>query len=326
MPAVYAAALAADAPTRWAWMGLRFDAPASWAASRHDVRAEAGRLVLVDRRRQRLQMTWSRLPPGARPPDPAALAADWRKRIEAAAGADPPPLTPLTTWLPPEPTEAPDGAPIAWAGWCGPGGGGLGTRTDAVAAVGGRLIDLVQLDPPPGPGRAARRPGAPSAQALALLGSAAPAAGPGGACRWTGLGLDARLPGGWSAALARHEPAASVLAFAGPDRLTARFWRRGMAAAWFDGDAVALLDASTPAGVRAEPGGRPGSAVAAGPEPCRPWPRLQGRARRRRDLLWHDAEANTVRGVTVRGPRRASLPDPASFLPGPAAGPPVPVG
>ena len=299
-------------------MGLSFAAPRSWAASRHDVRAGAGRLVLVDRRRQRLQMTWSALagggPAAGEGPDPAALAADWRKRIEAAAGPDdPPPLAPLAAFLPPEASEAPEAGGIAWAGWCGPGGGGLGTRTDAVAAVGGRLIDLVLLDPV----EEGRRAGVPSAETLALLGSAAPAATPGGGggCRWTGLGVDALVPGGWSAASARHEPGASVLAFAGPDRLTARFWRRGMAASWFDGDAVALLEESIPAGVEAT-GGRPGSAVAAGPEPCRLWPRLQGRARRRRDLLWHDPDANAVLGVTVRGPRRAELPDPASLLPG----------
>ena len=286
-------------------MGVAFEAPADFATARHDLRHEAGRLVLVDRARQRLQLTWSALPDDA-DPEPEALARDWRKRVLAAAPArgplEPPPeLLDLRALLP-------AGGIVPWAGWVS--GDGTLTRTDAVARIGGMLVDAVLLDRA---GRGLR----PAPDTLRLLASAAPADLPEDATRWTAFGLDAAAPAGWEATAARHEPAASVLAFAGPDRRTARLWRRGMAASWFDGDAAALLDASTPDGVAAAPavGGPPGAVAAAGREPARPWARLSGKGRHRRDLLWHDAEQNAVLGVTVRGPRRVELPDPVSFLP-----------
>ncbi|BAM03869.1 hypothetical protein PSMK_17100 [Phycisphaera mikurensis NBRC 102666] len=296
-------------------MGLAFEAPVDFAAVRNDLNRRAGRLVMVDRRRQRLQLTWSALPAGPTP-DAAALARDWRKRVEAAAGErgplEPPPeLRSLEAVLPADrPAADPGRAPVRWSGWIGDAPAG-GTRTDAVAAVGGLLVDAVLLDP-----RARGR--VPSEQTLRLLASAAPATLPGNATRWTAFGLDAAAPPGWAAASVRHTPAASVLAFTGPGGLTARFWRRGMASAWFGGDAAALLGESTPPGlvpVPAAAGAPAGAVAAAGPEPCRPWARLAGRARLRRDLLWHDAAQQAVLGVTVRGPRRAELPDPAGLLP-----------
>ncbi len=189
-------------------------------------------------------------------------------------------------------------------------GDGTLTRTDAVARVGGLLVDAVLLD-------AAGRGLRPSADTLRLLASAGPADLPDGRVRWAAFGLGAAVPAGWETTAARHEPAASVLVFGGPDRRTARLWRRGMASSWFDGDAAALLTASVPAGVEPEAsaGGPAGAVAAAGPEPARPWARLSGKGRHRRDLLWHDPDRNAVLGVTVRGPRRVDLPDPVSFLP-----------
>lgn len=326
-------------------MGLAFEAPADFAAVRHDLRREAGRLVLVDRRRQRLQLTWSTLPDGKKP-DPEALARDWRARVEAALGErgplqPPPELRPLAEALPPNrgatrdkaaragspgPLAGAAAAPgglagagppggLAWAGWISDAPaatGPPGTRTDAVTTVGGLLVDAVLLDPH-------ARGRAPSTETLRLLGSAAPATLPDGATRWTAFGLDARAPAGWSCAAARQQPAASVLTFADEHGRTARLWRRGMASTWFDGDAAALLDASTPAGFGPSASTkRPDGNAAvggAGREPARPWARLAGKARHRRDLLWHDGAANAVLGVTVRGPRRRPLPEPLTFLP-----------
>ena len=47
-------------PTQtYRWLGLSFEVPKEWEIVRHSTSTERGRLVLVDRRRQRLEVCWS---------------------------------------------------------------------------------------------------------------------------------------------------------------------------------------------------------------------------------------------------------------------------
>jgi hypothetical protein len=72
-----------------AWLDMRLRVPADWEIVRHSVRTAAGRLVFVDRREQRLLLTWADCPT---PPDTDRLFADYRARDEVTA-ATPLPVT-----------------------------------------------------------------------------------------------------------------------------------------------------------------------------------------------------------------------------------------
>ena len=78
------------------WLGMRLVVPAGWEILRHSVRSQKGRLVLMDRRRQRLQLSWVRMPTA---PALDRAMADYRSRdLEEKADRTFSPLPSVGRW------------------------------------------------------------------------------------------------------------------------------------------------------------------------------------------------------------------------------------
>lgn len=71
---------------RVAWLGLAFRAPEDWEIVRHGTRPERGELVFVDRRRERLRLSWTAC---LKPPDLSRLLEDFRKAEDGELASEP---------------------------------------------------------------------------------------------------------------------------------------------------------------------------------------------------------------------------------------------
>ena len=64
------------------WLGMRFRVPDEWEIVRHSSKRRTGTLMFVDRRRQRMQLSWTEC---RGEPDKVQLFNDLRARAARAA-------------------------------------------------------------------------------------------------------------------------------------------------------------------------------------------------------------------------------------------------
>lgn len=302
-----------DLPQLYAWMNLELRTPARWEPLRHSVREQRGALVLFDRRRQRLQVTWSTL---AKPPLLDQMFDDYRnQQLEADADARI------------EPLEVPAGWRCVQHVWPdADGGGGVGGAVMRAAhydPMTHRLLEMVLTFPGGAVGReVASREGDRDAVVRAVLAGARVTGSADAASRWRAFGIDATVPRGLALVGAEVRPGDIALRFRprGGAGLTAdgarEVWvrRMGMARSWFKGDLAWVMQRAAPNAELETQAARVGQhdAVAAegwapGPRAKRLAGRLVGRGLRRRELWWHDEEANAVFGIVCEATAASPL-------------------
>lgn len=271
------------------WHGLALRVPGDWEIVRHGLSPAVGTLRFVDRRRERLALSWVAV---RNPPDLSRLLE------ESSAGS-------------PE-LEAPRAFELdAWRGIVQQTRSGTETRAVAHHAPTARLLELVvssRMDE--------------GALAGEILESLRARDSSDAGWRYRAFGLDVLTPGDFVLTSAPVAPCDVSFCFERPAkgrgrpllRFSAR--RLGMAAAWFRGDFAQLLAAKVE-GVEHGPleavslNGRE-AYVSRGRCTEKRWVRLLGRGREQRALLWSAPEENAVYLLRSEGPVGAAL-DPRDF-------------
>lgn len=269
------------------WLGMRLRVPRRWEIVRHSVRPERGRLTLVDRRHQRLQLSWAAL---ERPPDFRRTFSDYRAREqekdERRRFVDLP-------------------ARAGWRGFRRTGPGEALSRAGRYLKELGRWVEIV-LVWPDGVEPSLERRVLESFEAEVLNGKP---------IRWRAFGLDVKTPAGWTLVDATVKPADSQLAFR-EGRRSGDVRRLGAADAWFDGnlsqwiqkEAGSEQTSLSPAHVRGHD-----ACLAEGFDERGLLPRLRWGRDRRLDLVWHCPNRQALFQVTTRGPAK-SLVRPDAFV------------
>ena len=257
------------------WMGMRWQVPRDWEILGHAVDPLRGRLMLADRRRQRMQLSWARLD---RRPDLEQAIADHRSRDMAADEA-----AQMSELL----------RPHGWVGytrWADRGALSRFTRYEPELAY---WIDLVVSHP------VSHDPALDEALAAGFE-----ALDPQQPPHWRAFGLDVRTPLGWRLTKAHVNVADVTLRFAeadGPAEAAVR--RLGMIDAWFLGDVQQWLRHTIGVMVDTEfttvRHGGVSACLALGLEPGTRWRRLNGRLRLRRYLAWVCEPARSLVCVTT---------------------------
>jgi len=293
-------------PQAFHWMGLALRTPADWEIVRHGLGMRKGQLVFVDRRRQRLQLSWEVV--DQRPPLGKVIDDFKSKAREEDPDAKIDPMTPHHGWVGLH-RRKPDGAES-------------GTLTRAVRhdARTDRLLEAILMH---AADRDAEGPLLPEAGDLSdhLLAALAVESEGHRATRWRAFGLDITVPTGFRVTATEIKPGDSSVLFRGfdPDGPPAqwepntndtevRVRRRAMANAWFNGNLEALLklqlrgvgDIDT----ASETCDGRETLTATSREPGRPLQKVGGRLRDRRDVLWLDEAANAVMQVTTLSRKR----------------------
>ncbi len=214
---------------RIAWAGLEFETPADWEVSRHSPSFPSGGLVMVDRRRQRMEVAWRGCD---REPDLRRSLEDLRERFsQPSSRSEPQSLDSVAGWV---------------GFWC---------RADDQSSVAhalhwqrgtGRLIHVSIV---------ARREDRVAGRRLAqaILRSFRDGGGGSRPIHWQAFGIDCQSPPGWRLTSTKVAPMDVELQFRhfrsggrhedGP-RATIR--RLGMAATWFNGDMQAFVRSRDP--------------------------------------------------------------------------------
>lgn len=276
------------------WLGLRLSVPEEWQVVRHSLSPARGRLTLVDRYRQRLELNWTRC---EREPDVERMLSDDRARqLEHQPDARL------------ESLEAGD-----WRGTTRvfDESGQAVTRAVRYDAGTGRLLEAVVITTA-GP--------EDLAEAGELLASIAVESKAEEATRWRAFDLDVTTPGGeWRLASTEVKPADVTLAFRQfrgvgdesdkPTGAEATVRRMGMADAWWTGDAARFLRQSwrgAPEVEQTRAGGRTVTR-AAGVEPGPRLKRMLGLLREREEAVWPCERCNAVYHVRVLSWRKAAV-------------------
>lgn len=272
-------------PDQWiCWMGLSMHVPGGWQIRQHGISPEAGRLVFVDRRMQRMEVFWSR---PAKEPDPARMI---RHTVESMQEEHPDVHVS---------SRLPGGIP-GWDGFSFDQNPRCfrAVRYDADAQV--LLQVTLTLD---GIREDTNR------QTRTILNGLSVAEHPDRASHWRAFGMDCRLPPGWALRGAKVHPMDVTLRFevnpnrkrrsADPGTVTIR--RLGMAGDWFDGDLEAYarrrttglrsrigMDESCSGGCRVVTRVRKSGAAGV--------LRLKGSETLK---IWHDPETNSLFELTV---------------------------
>ena len=253
------------------WLDMRLAAPADWEIVRHSVRPERGRLALVDRRHQRMLLSWV----ACTSPDLDQAFDDYRSR-----GREEDPEARFEDFT----------GPGRWRGLRRRGKRGVLTMTGQYDARLGRWIEMV-LDWPDGFDAALERA---VLQRFAVTDPAGPA-------RWRAFQINLESPREWRLSKADVRPADVTFTLVrGGDTITVR--RAGMTEAWFGGDLESL--------VRLHVGDVPmqtsertvGGHAALFAESRERQPRLRSllvRPQRRRDLAWMCPESHAVFEITT---------------------------
>ncbi len=251
-----------DAWRTLAWMGMRWQVPRDWEILSHGVDPLRGRLLLVDRRRQRMQLSWAKLDSR---PDLEQAIADHRSRDMA------------------EDAEVDLGElrrPHDWVGYTRRAGRGALSRFTRYEPALQYWIDLVVSHP-------VRHEPALDEGLTASFEALDPQQPP----HWRAFGLEVRTPMGWRLKKAEVNVADVTLRFAetdGPAEAAVR--RLGMIDAWFLGDVQQWLRHTIGVMIDTEfttvRHGGVSACLARGLEPGTRWRRLTGRLRLRRDLAW----------------------------------------
>jgi len=193
------------------WFGMRLWVPAEWEMASHSVRSERGRLVFVDRRRERLQLSWADVRSA---PDLAQAMDDYRRR-DAQRQPD---CTFRNLRV------------GRWTGFRSAGAGGALTRAGLYDKPRRLWIEMAIAWPDQHQAELERT----ILQRFELDGPAAATS------RWQALRLDVELPRVWTIEDVDARPADVSMRFAcGRDRTIVR--RSGMLEAWFDGNLESVI-------------------------------------------------------------------------------------
>lgn len=271
------------------WHGLALRVPSDWEIVRHGLSPAVGTLRFVDRRRERLSLSWAVV----------RSSPDLGRLLEEST-ADAPEL------------EAPRSFEFdQWRGVVQQTRAGTETRAVAHHVATARLLELVISS-------------RPDEVALAgeVLGSLRARDSSDEGWRYRAFGLDVLTPGDFVLTSAPVAPCDVTFCFERPAkgrkrpllRFSAR--RLGMAASWFGGDFAQLLAAKVD-GVEHGPleavslNGREAHA-SRGRCIEKRWVRIVGRGREERALLWSAPEENAVYLLRSEGPIGAAR-DPRDF-------------
>ena len=272
-----------DAYQPVAWLGLEFRVPNDWQIVRHGIAVQRGSLTFVDRRRERLTLSWRDC---QREPDLVRMVADQRKRDQSDAGG-----------------VRFDALAVGprWHGYvCNEPSRDPLARAVHYDATNHRLVELVSttgLDEP------VRR-------ILSELRLQAPCEG---RRRLIAFSLDLTLPEHFKLSSTKVLPADARLDFEFDRGKARRFGatqasirRMGMARAWYAGDARWLIRRESPkvsfASFSETRHDAHPAVVADGVEPDPRFLRLVGRGRRRRALVWQCEAENAVYHVMTVSP------------------------
>ncbi len=293
------------APAPWrelVWMGFALAVPHAWEVLGHSTKLRRGRLLLVDRRRQRMQLSWASCESR---PDLRRAFEDYRSAdreddpscaFAATAAASP--------WQGYVRRDA-DGSAITRLGryihkrrlwlemvlsWPG------GHEADVEAEITARFALAAPPCPP-------------------ALGDDEPAPGP---VRWRAFGLDVTVPPGWWLRKADVRPADVTFHFSDARDAAGevRTRRLGLLEAWYDDNPHAFLQKEV--GYAVDCDVRPvqhagvNAWLCVSDEPMPRYRRLAGRGRTRRDLLWPSEAAGGMLCVTTFSPEKAPV-EPTAF-------------
>lgn len=296
-----AGADADDAPwRRCVWMGLSFETPPDWEIIRHSLKRRRGRLVFIDRRRQRLQVSWAECD---RRPDLRQALDDYRN-LDRQDDAD-------CTF-----EDLRGAAP--WQGYARIGPAAALTRLGRYLHK-RRLWVEMTVSWPAGRDRQVERRLAEGFELAAepppedLSADEAAALRP---VRWRAFGVDVTAPPGWALVAADVKPADVTLRFraAWDASLEAAVRRAGMVDAWYRGNSRAYIlrqiGRATECRFREATYRGRKACRADSAEPATRFKRLTRRARTRRDLVYLDEPAHALMGITTWSrPGRAVEPD-----------------
>lgn len=255
------------------WLGIRARLPSDWEIVRHAVSLRNGSLVFIDRRRQRLTLSWTEC---RHEPDLVRLVRDYGARCLASSSFEP--CEGVGCWRGLVETR-PDGERVA--------------RVVTYEPRSARLLEAMLLV---AAGDDAERAIVPLLERMEVV------AADGALRRFSAFGLRARAPAGMQLAHVAVQPAKLVVEFRdaadGGRGAVAAVQRLGMAEAWFGGDLEGALRRREP-GVRftsfetTEYAGWP-ALLGAGKQAVTPFARLARRARHAHCLAWHCESENAV--------------------------------
>lgn len=270
------------------WAGFEFKVPNDWEIGRHSISLQQGSLVLFDRRRQRMEITWQT---AKKEPDIKRSCEDLRTRCNENKNTG-------------ECSKIEE-----FHGWLG-----FFQQINELASVvyalkwqrkSGRVIQstIVILD----------EPGTPKNPLVKnILTSCRDSVGKDKPIRWKAFGLDCRPPAGWCLKSTEINPMDVRLHFQKESQkgginpeCQATVQRLGMAGTWFSGDFQAYLQGQEPhrdfsfkqtdyRGHRAM--------TAEAEDETRLLFRLLKRSRARSELLWMCEPLNALFRVTSKGP------------------------
>lgn len=202
------------------WLGIQLRVPGEWEIRRHSAALERGSLVLVDRRRQRMQLFWQKSPS---PPDLKRSAEDYRKRaLNENEGATS--------------RSLPDGT-----GWTGfmilpPGKAAAESRAMKYQPETGLVLELVITT-------GTTDGGLEVPLVRELLSNCRATVPPKAAVHWRAFGIDCTVPAGFIMEEAAVKPMDVLFRFRDPGTgrrrrpgRTVSVQRLGMAGEWFDGN------------------------------------------------------------------------------------------
>jgi hypothetical protein len=270
-----------------AWMGLEWRVPADWEIVRHSLVEKKGALTFIDRRRQRLVVSWT---DSDHEPDLETMVSNHKSReIELDAEARVSVVSELRPWHAVRRISS---------------AGDVLTRAVLYHASAKRLIEvIVSTDTKERDGQRLL------SDLLEQFRVVAPA---GDARHWRAFGIDVTAPPEFRLVGAIVKPADVAFHFrrhGTGDRRTkgqpppVALRRMGMARAWYAGNAEAIIRRDAPKVAfrsfdRSTHGGHP-AVMAEGLEPAPPLLRWLGRQRRRSVLLWTCEAENALYELTT---------------------------
>lgn len=274
------------------WLGIRLHVPEDWQIVRHSLSPQRGQIVLIDRYRQRMQLGWTQVKDE---PDLDRMVEDYRsKQLAAQEGARIDDLPAVGDWR---------GTHRRFGG----------SELDVIRAVRydeptKRLLEVVLL--------ADEGDAADQELVRRVLASITAVEPADAVTHWVAFGLDVTLPAQWRMTSLDARPADVVMRFEhyepAKDRPTgavAEIRRRGMADAWYDGDAEAFLAARAPhlrdprSGIYDGRSATVIEGIEAGPR----LKRMLGLLRKQQDVVWACAGCNAVYHVSVLKPANMPL-------------------
>jgi hypothetical protein len=281
------------------WMGLRLKVPDDWQVVRHGLSPELGSLVLVDRRRQRLTVSWTQCQSR---PDLEQLLRDYRERVLAdAQSAELGVLRLAQHWRILKQTQ--------------PGAAQMITRGVCFDSKTSRLVEaliVTYADEPDEQGLVAR-----------LLAEIAIVARGDENTRWRIFDIDIDTPPDFRLTKTNVKPADVTLTFrrvdadgSKPTRQEASVRRLGMARAWHTGSLEQLILRHAPKArfssfERVEQRGHQ-ALLAAGTEPGPRLKRALSLLRGQQVLAWHCRPENAIYELGTLSPQGRPL-SPADF-------------